>query len=314
MAASDRLRAVLELSPLQILPIPHQTLRVLAQNVYGRPAVVVDVPHDIPEYIDGTRGIRVLKERRAAGTYLRFESESDGLSALFTSLVDILLEATAGATTGADALARLLRAFEEFKTMLSARGDRLGENAIRGLFAELTLVESMLERGANPQQTMLAWQGPYRDAKDFILPGGSAIEVKSIRRQKHRVQISSVDQLDPRGELLTLAVLPIDQRVDGAGVPLLARIASVRQHLATDPRALSMYSDALEALRFDESNDYYATWRFDIGEWMWFHVSDDFPRISADDVPDGVLDVTFRLDTDALDAYAAEAPWKVLVP
>lgn len=307
---SARLREVLELPSGRVLPIAHPTLRVFAQNVSGHPAIVVDHPGDIEAFIDGSRGIRVVKERRAQDqTYLRFESESEGPSALFSTLVETLLESSAAA--GKDsALSSLLAAFDDFKSMLASRRGRLGESAVRGLYAELALLEELLDSGVGEHDVMLAWHGPFGGAKDFVLAEGESIEVKSARRLLHRVQISSVDQLESRGDILTLAVLVLDQRVDGGGDALLDRIAAVRARLSNDVSAKRLFEDALEALSFDEADDYYASWRFDVGEWVAFSVSDDFPRIRLADVPLGVLDVRFRLDTDQLADYVVPAPWR----
>ena len=307
---SARIEEVLALPYGRVLPIAHPRLRAFSQNVGGRPAIVIDYPGPIDAYIDGSRGVRVVNEQRGLQqTYLRFESESEGASALFAALVETLLTSSAEASEE-DALARLLAAFEDFKLLLASRRGRLSENAVRGLFAELVLIEQLLDSGLSNHEAMLAWHGPFGAAKDFVLSDNRSIEVKSIRRLLHRVRITSVDQLDPRGDDLTLAVLVLDQRVDGGGESIIGRIRRLRNRLDGDLIAQPLFEDALAALDLDETDDYYASWRFDVGEWSAFEVRDGFPRIRLEEILPGVLDVTFRLDVDHLADFAVAPPWE----
>jgi hypothetical protein len=306
----SRIAEVLGKQNLQLLPIPHSLLSIYAQNVAGRPAVVVDVQGGFDRYIASTKGVKVLVERNVADqTYVRFESQTVGYSPMFEALVDSLLESTTASENEAAALNAMVDAFEEFRSMLSADRGQLTESAIRGLFAELLLFRELRAAGFPSTTALASWCGPYRAAKDFVLPNDRCVEIKSVRRQNHRLQISNIDQLDPRGEDLRLAVVELDRRIDGEGTSLSALVGELREWVADEAQAKAFLAQGLAAAGLDLSDPYYEQWSFDIGEWRWFQVADDFPRVRADSVPAAVVGVRYSLDLDQVASFRTDPFW-----
>ncbi|MEV8272292.1 PD-(D/E)XK motif protein [Microbacterium sp. NPDC077184] len=305
-----RIAEVLTKQNFQVLPIDHPVLSMYAQNVDGRPAIVVDVPWAIERYIAGTQGVKVVVEATSGGqSYLRLESLVPGATPMFEALIDSLLESSVGHPGIDGALSALIDSFDEFKSMLAADRGQLSEAGVRGLFAELAMLTALRGAGYSPAAAVGSWQGPYRAAKDFVLPGRKCVEVKSVRRQNHRLQISNVDQLDPRGEELRLAVLELDRRIDGIGVTLDAIMTDVQAWMDDDPAAASLFAQALATIGLDLTDAYYRQWRFDLGEWRWFDVTDGFPRIRPDDVPSPITGVRYSIDIDQVTDYATTAFW-----
>lgn len=305
-----RIAEVLTRQNFQVLPIDHPVLSIYAQNVDGRPAVVVDVPWAIERYVAGTKGVKVVVEATSAGqSYLRIESLVPGATPMFEALIDSLLESSMGIAGIDAALSALLDRFDEFKSMLAADRGQLSEAGVRGLFAELAMLRALRDAGYSAAAAVGSWQGPYRAAKDFVLPGRKCVEVKSVRRQNHRLQISNLDQLDPRGEELRLAVLELDRRIDDDGITLDAIVADVRAWVNDDPTAASLFAQALATTGLDLTDAYYRQWRFDLGEWRWFDVADDFPRIRPDDVPSPITAVRYLIDIDQVAHHATTAFW-----
>lgn len=305
-----RIAEVLTKQNLQLLPIDHPVLSAYAQNVDGRPAIVIDVPRIVDRYIGGTKGVKVVVEPTAVGqSYLRFESIASGTSPMFEALIDSLLGASLGAADVDAALSALIDSFEEFKSMLAADRGQLGESVVRGLFAELVLIDELRRAGYTPAAAIGSWQGPYRAAKDFVLPGRDCVEVKSVRRQNHRLQISNLDQLDPRGEDLRLAVLELDRRIDGAGTGLVELVADLKTWTTDDPHADTLFTQAIATMGLDFADTYYRQWRFDIGAWRWFDIADEFPRIKPNAVPAPVTSVRYSIDMDQISKFATTPFW-----
>lgn len=307
----SRIAEVLTRQNFQVLPIDHPVLSMYAQNVDGRPAIVVDVPWAMDRYIAGTKGVKVVVETAPSGgqSYLRFESLLLGASPMFEALIESLLESSVGYVDTSTALSALIDSFDEFKLMLAADQGRLSESSVRGLFAELALLQELRDAGYSPAAAIGSWQGPYRAAKDFVLPSRKCVEVKSVRRQNHRLQISNLDQLDPRGEDLRLAVLELDRRIDGVGTALDELVADIRAWVSNDPNASDLFDQALATIGLDLSDAYYRQWRFDVGEWRWFDVIDDFPRIKREHVPGSITSVRYSIDVDQTSGYATTAFW-----
>ncbi len=305
-----RIREVLSRHNYQILPVDHPTLAVYAQNVDGRPALVIDVPRTVDRYIAGTKGVRVIVESKSEGqSFLRFESLTAGSTPMFEALVESLLDGSAEYADVDESLSALIDGFDDFKSMLAVDHGQLSEQAVRGLFAELAMLLELREAGYGAGTAIASWQGPYRAAKDFVLPDRKCIEVKSIRRQNHRLQISNLDQLDARGEELRLAALELDRRVDGNGMALDEIVSSVQTWAKSDSIAAQLLAQALTTVGLDMADPYYRQWRFDTGEWRWYEVRDGFPRIRADAIPAPITAVRYTIDLDQITDRSVGPYW-----
>lgn len=296
----------------RVLPLHHARVDARAQNANGRPALLVYVGKDFSRQVDSTNGlvVRVDPPDINGDRWLRFESETTGLTPMFAGIVTTMLDGVARAAVEEDPVFALLEQYEELIRMFARRSGRLGESALRGLFAELSMLLLLRDAGIPVASAMNAWQGPYRVAKDFVLPRNRAIEVKSMRRMNRRVTISSVDQLDPFGEDLRLAVLTFERVSPGEGLPFLELLSNVRTWASSDPAAYFLFEQALSALGLDAADVYYEQWHFDVRGWRWFAVDESFPRIHPHTVPSAISKVSYSLDTDQLDDFTSQAHWE----
>jgi hypothetical protein len=70
-----------------------------------------------------------------------------------------------------------------------------------GLLGELRFLELLLEAASTPEQravSLEAWRGYERASRDFVIPGGTEIEVKVTRGARSSHHVSSIAQVDPR--------------------------------------------------------------------------------------------------------------------
>ena len=306
MKIEETLARVLAKGDNQILAMEHQWFTVFAQNVGGRPAIVLELREALPQFVDGARGFTVFVDARADGTnYLRIASTEKGLRPAFAALCRHLLSESGKAASFHGALETFLNALEGFRNLLARQVGRLGEDGIRGLFAELIILRRMLELGLEPITALRAWHGPYGNSKDFIFVSGHCVEVKSAHRPATRVRITSVEQLETPDVTLQLAVVPIeraDPNDDGA-IALTSLIGSLSEQVGSSLEARELWADALDATKVDLTDDYYGEWWFVPTNEMVFDVWGDFPRVSEKSVPVGISDVSYSLDLGALEPY-----------
>ncbi|WP_175987248.1 PD-(D/E)XK motif protein [Microbacterium tenebrionis] len=292
------------------VPLHHDVLSAYAVNANGKPALLVKVPLGFDRNVDGTRGIDVhVDPPNGPDRFITFRSESVGMTTMFEAVVDSLLSSSRSATDSREAIELLLSNFEQLQTMFASRGGVLTEGSIRGLFAELLLLLELREVGVSADAAMNAWQGPYRSAKDFILPGEQCVEVKSLRRTNHHVLIANTDQLDPRDEDLRLAVVRLERCAQGDGRGILDLVHEVGEWVAATPAAQTSFNQALLALGFDVGDPRYEQWRFQAREWAWFSVSEDFPRVRRENVPAAVSNVSYKLDIDQIESFVSKPFW-----
>lgn len=310
MNIADRFALALSGVNLKTVPLHHNGLSAYALNHHGKPALLVKLPPGFDRDVDGTRGIDVQVDRTGAvHRFISFRSEAVGMTAMFTAVVESLLESSSSAVDADTALELLLDNFEQLQSMFASRGGLLTSEEIRGFFAELLLLLQLRDAGYSAEAAVNAWQGPFRVAKDFILTDGRCIEVKSRRRVNHRIKIANVDQLDPRDEELRLAVVPLEKCAPGDGLSLLDLIADISSWMGDTPSARVAFAHALSMLGFDVEDPHYQRWHFQQADWKWFSVRSDFPRIRPADVPAAVSNVAYTLDIDQLDDYVSGPFW-----
>lgn len=310
MSLAERFALAFSGVDLKTVSLHHPRLQAYAFNSHGHPTLLIRLPESFDRVVEGTRGLDVhVDPPGATNRFLGFQSDALGYTPMFEAVVDSLLQAAEDAPDEASALDRLLYCFEEFRQMFATRSGHLNESALRGLFAELLMLVELRGAGYSRSTVVHAWQGPYRVAKDFVLPHGLCIEVKSIRRVNHRVTIANVDQLDPRDEQLRLAVVPLERTSPEEGAGLLSLVSEVREWLSADIPSTHAFDEALLTLGFDRDDPWYEQWAFEAGSWAWFDVEYSFPRITVDQVPPAVTSVRYVLDIDQLGEFESDAFW-----
>lgn len=306
MRIEESLTRVLGKGDNQILGMQHRWFTVFAQNVGGRPAIVLELPEKLPNFIDGAKGFTVLVETRGDDTsYLRIAAADKGLRPAFSALCRHLLTESAKAESFTAALEKFLDALEGFRSLLARAGGRLGEDGIRGLFAELWVLRQIIGLEVDPVTALRAWNGPFGNGKDFTFVSGHCVEVKSAHRPATKVRISSVEQLEPADITLQLAVVPIERASakDVKAIALTSLITSLGNFVGNSAEAREMWTDALDAIKIDLTDEYYSEWWFVPGNTAVFDVIGDFPRITRESVPTGVSDLSYSLELAELAPY-----------
>ncbi len=188
------------------------------------------------------------------------------------------------------------------KYLLSAR-------EVRGLFAELEFVHKGLTEYGDQLTVLEGWQGPLDEPQDFVL-GDFAVEVKSLTGlQKDKVKISSEHQLVTHLDNLYLHVIYLAEFHDcKKGHSLNTQVEVVRNAIK-DTENKDVFDSRLYETGYLELKDYDSPC-YSVRKHESFHVRDDFPRISPEDLVDGVSGVTYDLDLKSLDSYVCELPLK----
>lgn len=275
----------------------------------GRPALMMSLREDysalVQQRLPRFRGPKPDFHRLAgAGGYGLIVSLDDPSAGdIFHRLCLSMMEAAQASEGESQAVRSVLNHLQRWHDFMSAAASRrLSEEEVRGLFAELVIMEHLIEhypilRSSLPE----FWRGPLDDAKDYRLEGLD-IEVKATGgRNGPHVKISSAEQLDVEDSPLVLAVVELKTADDGdTGETLNAIIRRMRQRMVTsgetlfDKRLLSVGYAALED--YDQP-------QFRVGDIAFHEVSDGFPSITASALPDALREVRYELDTNMIAAY-----------
>jgi hypothetical protein len=265
---------------------------VLGLGVLQRPAAI-SLESDAFDY---------FRRQRADGSWLLvLRLQRPGLESVFGRLCLDLAEASRTVKTEGDLLAlfvRRLRLWE--KLFLAAQDALLAVHQIRGLVAELLILEGLLNSRPNAlAETVIGWVGPTGADQDFRLADIS-IEVKASHPGARSVRISSLRQLQTTSPLfLVVVTLAKSSAGTGAAMSLNSLVARLESLVASSSEALAIFRERLVAAGYVDHPRYDEDWHIQVDSAA-YSVSEDFPRVVVGNVPPAVLSASYELDLSAL--------------
>ncbi|PAW61699.1 MAG: hypothetical protein B9S37_04465 [Verrucomicrobiia bacterium Tous-C3TDCM] len=222
---------------------------------------------------------------------------------VFTALAEDLAKKAVGGTE-ADAARRVIAGLARWQRFLASIGRSLSDEARRGLWGELKILEDIIMPCVGIEVAMIAWKGPFGVAQDFQLTD-VALEVKTrAAKSPAVVRISSERQLhaEPWKHLILIQVAVDEQ--DGAGETLPDRISKLRKQVHGHAAA-EIFEDALiEACWLDAEEEKHRLRGFVLREVEMFRVEGDFSRLTPPDLPQGIGGVVYDLSLDAVAGHA----------
>jgi hypothetical protein len=224
---------------------------------------------------------------------------------LFESLCRALASALLSASDSATALAITLAHLKRWKLFLSGwGGQHLSDEAVRGLFAELTFLrELIISLGSD--DAVEAWLGPERSHQDFIF-GNTAIEIKSLSgTERSEVRLSSEDQLEALNDSLFLRIYRLSAFAEAAGALSLNDMITIVQSELKSAEALTEFDRKLVAHGYAPLIEYDNP-KFAVSEILTFAVDDGFPRLVRAALPAGISKVTYTIRLEAIDAFRTD--------
>ncbi len=290
----------------RILGIGHPVLRLFAHDRAGRLCLRVVLPEDFRlRRLVSTRGIEIDSDTRL-GTEpeISFVSRAPAMDAVFLSFVRFAVDRTVDAPDEASALQRLVSAYDDFRRYMEPERGLTAE-ALKGLVAELLVMEWLIGEGFSPEAVLAGWKGPFKDNKDFVLANGRAFEVKSAPYNGGSVRIASPEQLERNGLDLSLCVIHMEKgaaEVEGSVnlSQLSERLAGTFAAAGADP---APFHAGLEAYGLDPTDEASLSQWFVCKLPVQYAVEEGFPRIRRDSVPAGVSGVTFLLELAAAENF-----------
>ncbi|MEU5664236.1 PD-(D/E)XK motif protein [Streptomyces longwoodensis] len=223
------------------------------------------------------------------------------LSDLFDDiLAAMLVELAAGSGQRAETVCK--RVLDEWRELLRRRGGLLSDEALRGLFGELIVLQKVLT--ANPENGLSAWRGPDREPHDFRLGNGD-LEVKTLGVNGSTVRIHGIGQLEPPTDgALHLIVVRLLPAPDGLALPDLV------EQLQTKVGDRKNFALALARSGYSQLDaDHYRDRRFTVARITALPINGTFPRIVPSALsgilPPEVSSLSYSLDLSLLLPFAA---------
>lgn len=189
----------------------------------------------------------------------------------------------------------------DLQHLLLPRRERLSQEALRGLIAEIWFGFIAAAHGHPPEAAVMAWGGPYKADQDFNFPVPAAqFEVKSLRPARSIVEISSIAQLD-RDDVQLAVVTVEDVALESGAMTLPGLVTLTRDGLDIPTR--SEFDLRLAVLGLDLDDPWYREQAFSIRRLAIYEVVTQFPALRASLLPPAIVGARYRLDLDQLAEY-----------
>lgn len=175
--------------------------------------------------------------------------------------------------------------------------DGLSPESQRGLYGELVLLRELISASDEKENFVRSWVGSASAIQDFQL-NNWAIEVKTTSGNNHqKIYVSNERQFDESVvDNLFLYHLSLDVR-QGNGETLINIIDSVLNILRQESAAYTLFRNKLtEAGYFESHNELYRETGYSMRDSGFYRVEGDFPRLTENDIPNGVGDVKYTIN------------------
>ncbi|MCM3671073.1 PD-(D/E)XK motif protein [Mesobacillus maritimus] len=230
--------------------------------------------------------------------FLVITQETEQSSDIFEMVLQNLLDHTINKQKDETLFYVIYKVLDKWRNFFQRGGYRkLTEEMQRGLFGELWFIQDWLNRNPGiPPLLIEQWEGPTSGRIDFK-NSKCGVEIKTTNDKLLKtIKISNEKQLKLSTAVskLFLYVCFIEQS-KSHGTSLEAMVLNIREALAERSDRLALiFNDFLLELGFKE--DQYADSYYFVEKVEVFEVTDDFPKISSENLPIGISHVSYSLD------------------
>lgn len=184
------------------------------------------------------------------------------------------------------------------------KGKLLSKERQRGLYGELTFLNTLLKRSSDHVKCIVSWTGPEGSNQDFNNEL-SAVEVKSSKATKPSVNIASELQLDwTKLNSLFLYVIHIDELSNGVDT-LEKLIEEIKSTISNHGELLRLFEEKLDCAGIPVGEEkLYDNIGFIIRSQRAYKVGEGFPVLTKDIIAnDAIHNVKYQIDLTACEPF-----------
>ncbi len=230
---------------------------------------------------------------------------SDEMGSFFYRVALDIAHSVQGLDRGAMRTAAILR-LQRWSAFLKPTRARLSREEQKGLIAELMFLQRFAFKVYAQGEALTHWAGPDAGRRDFEF-GQTFVEVKSKRDSAiPAIMISSEMQLNKNdSERLFLYVVELSDSMEDnpKAFTVSDLVGEIKKRLAS-PFDIAMFEKKLANVGYFDEDDYSAD-RWSEGETSIFEVRGEFPRITSESCPAGIMKVKYQIDLSCCQDYLA---------
>ncbi len=193
---------------------------------------------------------------------------------------------------GNDGYMEIVNRYNQWKKMFYGNSKTLSENEVLGLIGELLFLKDYCFNIYGISNGLNGWSGPEPTHKDFSYKN-DWYEIKSINSFRNTVSISSIEQLDSviDGKLVVYSFEKMSPSFNGISLNALVGSISNMIQYETDK---DIFFEKLKQVGYSY-NEVYDNYVYNLIDVQKYIVNSNFPKIKADDLPNGICKVQYEL-------------------
>lgn len=261
--------------------------------------------------MESTKLLRVTQGAESETVYWTcFDLLQHDARKVFFTFCENLIEAITDITDERLALTALRKRYVTWKTMFRHERDKKVSNEVlQGLYGELYFLKNFMIEKYGINNAITSWSGPDARSKDFAIDK-NWYEIKTVGANSSVVRISSLAQLSSEydGYLVILRSERMSDSFDN-GESCINDLFKYILSVIDDEAIEGVFLSKLSAYGYDISDESFVA-KFDVKSMQKYKVSDDFPRLTENDVqrPE-ICDVGYSLIINSLKPYMEEQLW-----
>jgi putative PD-(D/E)XK family protein DUF4420 len=267
----------------------------------GRKSLVLTLQADKVRVISSKTITVTFFNRDDGRTSLRFSLEDDDLKDLFYKFCEDIIESTRSSKQ-VDGFSSVIERWNTWINFFSKTSLPLSESEVLGLIGEICFLQKVMVEKYGLDDALESYIGTDKAHKDFEIHD-TWHEVKSIHYGVRSIKINSIEQLDSKypGKL---EIITFDQGTSNSeGNITLNGLVSDFKH-SLDHKWQLLFDEKMRKANYikDERYDDYNYIFVGIDE---YNVTDRFPKISKDILPNGITKASYEIDISAIQQYKA---------
>ncbi|MCR5837690.1 MAG: PD-(D/E)XK motif protein [Lachnospiraceae bacterium] len=245
--------------------------------------------------------IEVNQYKKAEYNTIRFSLTNNDISGLFYKFCDDLIDQTSMLKEKTDGYQTIVNRYYQWKKLFtSGKNTLLTEPEIMGLIGEILFLKNYLSQKVGLSEALSSWSGQELTHKDFSLQE-RWYEVKTISAGKADVKISSLEQLDAEndGELVVFSLEKMSEAYDGIRLNDLV-LNTANLFTIQSEKELFLSKVAIQGYMY---NNHYDSYVYEVNAMNRYLVSDGFPVLTRDKVPNEIIKASYSIDLALIKKY-----------
>ncbi len=232
----------------------------------------------------------------------------NSLRNIFTLLIEDILKELSICKDQKSALKAVFTVISLWKRLFeNTQPDGLTIEKQIGLYGELYFLLKSIESKGAESHVLDAWLGPDGYNQDFIF-NTSAVEIKTSAANHPAIGITNELQLynDTNNDLY-LYFVSIDVR-KGKTNTLNTLVDFIKKNFQSQPDLISTFSLKLQKYGYYEKDkELYNNRQFIVRSVKTYQIADGFPTLTPANIPDGIFNVSYKIELSACASFELNA-------